>query len=207
VNRDPIEELGGLHLYAFVLNNPIKTYDPEGLKGCCGPDNTAGLDAALQEAEDRFNSTSLFGKLLGCFNMFINPVSFGFAWDLTFEAGGSGDGCGGTITVKEGCCHPADVNFALYGRGAKLCKAFFFQVRNQAFLYKWSIKVLNNIWKRDHPEGWGVGSPEKVFEWSPQVSGWAKYGYDGTVPPAPDRYKDCKTSSEVGKVGLNLWFF
>jgi RHS repeat-associated protein len=204
INRDPIGEFGGLHLYAFVLNNPINAYDPKGLKGCCGPDNTAGLDAALQQAESRFKSASLSSKVKGCFNMFINVDTAMDAWDLNFTEGGSGQGCKGMITVKGGCYHPAEVNYALYGRGARLCKVFFFLARSQAWLYKMTIKAWDNINFGDHPGGW-YGTPESIFEWSPQVSGWAKYGYDGTVPPPPSRYKGCKTSSKVGTVTLDKW--
>ena len=31
LNRDPIEEEGGINLYAFVRNNPINSIDPNGL--------------------------------------------------------------------------------------------------------------------------------------------------------------------------------
>jgi RHS repeat-associated protein len=33
VNRDPIEELGGINLYAFVYNSPLNWIDPWGLEG------------------------------------------------------------------------------------------------------------------------------------------------------------------------------
>jgi len=206
ISRDPIGEKGGANLYGFVLNNPISSYDLLGLKGCCGPDGTVALDATLQQAENRFNSASVFGKVKGCFYMFINPITAMDAWDLTCNSGGSGQGCENTITIKGGCYHPWEVNYALYGRGAKLCKGFFFLARNQAWLYKMTIKALVNLGMNDHPGSW-YGTPESIFEWSPQVSGWSKYGFDGTIPPTPNRYKDCKTSSREGQVALKKWPF
>jgi hypothetical protein len=35
LNRDPLGELGGISLYGFVGNNPIKAVDPLGLKDLC----------------------------------------------------------------------------------------------------------------------------------------------------------------------------
>ncbi len=46
LNRDPLEEKGGRNLYGFVVNNPISSIDPVGLKkvygNWCGSDWTGG---------------------------------------------------------------------------------------------------------------------------------------------------------------------
>ena len=42
LNRDPIEEEGGEHLYAFVLNNSLNSFDPYGLNSS-NPGGTAGM--------------------------------------------------------------------------------------------------------------------------------------------------------------------
>ncbi len=36
LNRDPMQEAGGLNLYAYVLNDPLNYFDPYGLKGWNG---------------------------------------------------------------------------------------------------------------------------------------------------------------------------
>jgi RHS repeat-associated protein len=50
LNRDPIEERGGLNLYGYVENNPVNAIDPLGLfkiyGNWCGPDWTGGRKEA-----------------------------------------------------------------------------------------------------------------------------------------------------------------
>ena len=52
MNRDPIEESGGLNLYGYILNDPINSIDPFGLQGprvgWRRPKPSSPLDAARQ---------------------------------------------------------------------------------------------------------------------------------------------------------------
>jgi len=49
LSRDPIEEMGGLNIYAFVLNNPVKDVDALGLAHFCCPDELAAVQAQYQQ--------------------------------------------------------------------------------------------------------------------------------------------------------------
>ncbi len=53
INRDPIEEEGGLNLYAYVGNNPISGIDSLGL---CPSSKTKGWPSELQQLNDLANS-------------------------------------------------------------------------------------------------------------------------------------------------------
>lgn len=67
ISRDPIEEQGGLNLYAYVVNNPIAFADPLGLDGSSfvGPPTPvpsmppgANLDANIQAACNHRNDVT-----------------------------------------------------------------------------------------------------------------------------------------------------
>jgi RHS repeat-associated protein len=205
-SRDPIEEEGGILVYGFILNNPITGYDPDGQKRCdCGKDNTAGLKAALEQAETLFHGATLYKKVWGCFTMFIHPTASLFAWDLQFasQIGGDDECKQSTVTVEGQCANEWDVNYALYGRGAKVCKLFFVQAKANIFLYKAVLKTFANLVKNEWKDF--SGSPDSLIEFNPQPTGWAKYGYDGTVPTPDPKYKDCRKSSDSGPVSIIDW--
>lgn len=90
-----------LLLQAFVTNDPVNHYDPDGLRtggsgqlteACnCGPDNTQGLKDALLDAELRFLSAGAGGEwsrwwaqIKGCVVMFFTPKGTD-AWGSQFH--------------------------------------------------------------------------------------------------------------------------
>ena len=58
INRDPIQEQGGLNLYAYVGNNAVNRYDPLGLV-CCNHSYSDCLAACIEK--ERFDLTAVLG--------------------------------------------------------------------------------------------------------------------------------------------------
>jgi uncharacterized protein RhaS with RHS repeats len=56
INRDPIQEEGGINLYGFVCNDPLNSIDTLGLYNTCGHNSL--YDSALK---DRMSKESLDG--------------------------------------------------------------------------------------------------------------------------------------------------
>jgi RHS repeat-associated protein len=47
LNRDPVQETGGINLYGFVVNDPVDWVDASGLSPSCNPQNIAWATGAL----------------------------------------------------------------------------------------------------------------------------------------------------------------
>lgn len=204
--RDPIGEYGGLNYYAFALNSPINAYDPEGLSGCCGADHTESFNKALADANSRFDSHGWWGKFYGCFKMFVFPPTGATAWDLDFQKAGLSDPCKSTVTIGGTCYNKWDVNYSLWGLGAKRCKLAFKAAKSEAWIYK-VYKAVENYFTGSYKPGAG-GTPDGIWEFSGTMIGWAKYGFDysgGSYPASQTPYKDCVTSSEKGTVTIKSW--
>lgn len=126
-SKDPIEELGGLNVYAFVLNAAVDRIDRLGEAGlapfvcpvkkttCCGADYSNHLKSNLIDAMRRYDNASRWSQFTGCLSAFTG-TALG-AWDMSFA--GSEYEYDGTVTIggsKDGQCHYSwEVNFALFG--------------------------------------------------------------------------------------------
>lgn len=62
LSRDPIEEEGGVNLYAMVNNDPVNSWDYLGLKECC---DSKTLDEGERWLNDRFKAASSDAKKRG----------------------------------------------------------------------------------------------------------------------------------------------
>jgi len=112
--------------------------------------------------------------------------------------------CNDTVTIDGKCYSYWDVNYALWGKGARLCEFTLKMAKSQSWLYKMTLKAVVNLIGKDWETF--VGGPDAIFEWTPQVSGWTEYGYNlQPYPPQPEAYKDCKPSSQAGTVTIDKW--
>src|SRR5712691_1350661 len=57
LNRDPIGEAGGINLYGFVRNNPLRYVDPFGLEEEEGKDREEDLPEALKTEREKAGET------------------------------------------------------------------------------------------------------------------------------------------------------
>ena len=140
LNRDPIEENGGMNLYVFILNNPVNVIDHNGHVPVtwgpsfpdpdkCGQDITIALLETLNSLEDQFKKWSQFKKCARCIGC-LSP----WGWDIVElrELGKSGEpllpwkhkGTGElskTVTFQGKCHYGSAANYAMYGKIMRLC--------------------------------------------------------------------------------------
>ncbi len=216
---DPMEEGGGLNLYAYVMNRPTDWHDPFGLAACnCGPDITTSLTAAMQDAERRFSSAPWYSKAWGCLGFWLPLPSSMSNWDLQIDENSSsplcpiGDECRHTVTIAGKCHDKWEVNYILYGKSFSLCAGSFRAMNQNIVLWNTiGTAVRNAILRLDGNASafdrlWG--DSDALVEWTPSLHAWATIGYMNLPYSSawqPDRYKDCRPCSAQGRVNIQTW--
>ena len=219
LSRDPIEEGGGVNIYAFVMNRPIDWHDPFGLAACsCGADITASLTAAMQDAERRFSNAPWYSKVWGCLGFWLPLPSSMDNWDLQIDEDSVsprcplGEECQHTVTVAGKCHDKWEVNYILYGKSFSLCAGNFRAMNRNIVLWNTIGAAVRNAILRLGGDAnafdrlWG--DSDALVEWTPSLHAWATIGYmDLPYSSAwqPDRYKDCKPCSAQGRVRIDKW--
>jgi len=143
INRDPIEEEGGLNVYAFLDNDPKNKYDylgkmdgdVQGGDNSCGPDVTFYVRSLLRDVEKAYEDSSFLTKCKACYLGL--RIQAGNGWDIlslkdmgfgnpgAFARPGRGP-VGERTVMYSGRCYPAHaVNYLLWGKANKLCHGTF----------------------------------------------------------------------------------
>jgi len=199
LNRDPVEEKGGLNLYATVNNTPLNKCDKLGLSlvKCpgCGPDVTASLQAVLQNIRQTFMNDWNFKEKESACEEFYNIYRGGKAWDIDglYNAGKSdsqkfdtscgimlaGEGkCAKTVTFNGNCYYASAANYAMWGLANKLCSDTVGPIIDWPGRNTWSLAnalvyaVTWKVWLQDD-------SREDMLS---QVQAFTRYGYLGELP-------------------------
>jgi RHS repeat-associated protein len=137
IQVDPIGFRGGdPNLYRTFANEPIAHFDPYGLTArpseCrCGLDITDNLTRGLAGVAKAFSELSATDRRYLCKGIFSFPTGL-YGWDIKaligdnpktiLSRGDCGKGrCAGTVTVKGQCFCATAVNYALFGKIARLC--------------------------------------------------------------------------------------
>jgi uncharacterized protein RhaS with RHS repeats len=112
LNRDPIQELGGLNLYDYVMNNPINKFDPDGqlligaiVGGVVG--GISGAIGALAGGGDGWDAlwAGVTGAALGAVTGLIDPTEGVLTLALVGEVSGiAGDAVGQGISMQRDPC-------------------------------------------------------------------------------------------------------
>ena len=183
LNRDPIEEGGGLNLYGFVKNNPVTRWDVLGLRGdsiedkreCdrCGPEVDSGLAATMERAQQQFGALLPEQKTQACSLSHL----YG-SWDIYFPDPPKGCGagqCADTVMVGGKCYDKWKVNYILFGRIMSLCDRWRVTMEALVAAQKLIRKPLvDGDWE---------------YEYTTDVRGFARigYGWNGSWPSSlPD---------------------
>ncbi len=178
MERDRIEEEGGINLYGFSKNTPLGHYDalglrpigskPDGKCDRCGPEVADGLVATMNAVKAKFDALSNDAKTQRC------SFSHLFAtWDIIFPSPprGCGEGpCSETVMVRGKCYDQWKVNYILFGRIASLCD--FWRLTMEGLIAGQKLirkPIIDRDWENEYTE---------------DVRGFARIGYNwnGNLP-------------------------
>jgi hypothetical protein len=139
LNRDPIEERGGINLYAAAANDLLARVDPLGKQGCtCGPDVTDPVKNVLQDIQSHWDQWDFDQRETSC-NALLDPATRKGAWfivklaDAGVKSRRTGNyyfpfgepakrgSCGGTVWFNGACAHASDVQYLMFGKLFQLC--------------------------------------------------------------------------------------
>ena len=183
--------LDGPHLYQYVRSNPTHYTDPYGRRATtcdkCGPEIGSELRGALGRLDALYNSWNWTKQKYRCANL-VNPIVGLDYWDLFYLKNLGDQGtipysdcasgrCAGSVKVNGTCYDAYAVNYAAWGRMAKLCN--------------WPLQeTLGFVEQRPEPK------QHKKY--------WTIYGYDGRTPPADDRFAKCGLKCNQPPIGQFL---
>jgi RHS repeat-associated protein len=202
LNRDPIEERGGMNLYGYVNNQPVNSIDPLGL--CiCGPDIDSAYMASLARINIRIKNMNEKPGLLGLFWVQRNGINMDF---LMLAQGCGVAECQNTVRLCGKCVPTCQVHNMLYGFvtgvvglpqeaaicGAEvnnLCKRQGFEGQCQRSAYLIGREIAKYIAEPSKPVTEG--------SFCSVITGnnlWWEWIYQ------PNKYANCKPCSKAGKV-------
>ena len=189
INRDPIEENGGVNLYGFTGNNSLCNTDrlgdsygnPPSQEVTCGPDVTAAVLATLADIRNEYSKLSVKQRCLACTTLYtdrelgwdIIPLyNLGYKVTRDFSVVGKARDGEYTVQFKGQCYHASAVNYAMWGTANQLCRKTF------------PIPYLD-VWKLDF--ALAAMTYKKLrydfFAQAIEAQAFTIYGYSGFLPP------------------------
>jgi len=147
INRDPIEEEGGLNLYAFVWNNAINRYD---LFGYAPGDPYGTLEAALAAANkdvyDATEASRLLGEIEqnGFSNGYLQALAQQNANGLTFI-----QAINSAVLFKVGKGVDAGVTLRSEVHGVEYGSAIYCAIINGALVFSYTPLVRGELPNKD----------------------------------------------------------
>jgi RHS repeat-associated protein len=222
ISRDPIDERGGVNLYAFVGNRSTLRYDINGLT-CCGDDITDRLNSTIKDIENKFrfnvpiplgNKEDKMRKKL-CFSVIgrERDVDVANAWDiyeLSYPSlyGFDNMATNGVYFVSRfstGDCEECAYSITFKGKCYNTFSA------NYAMFGKIMSLCFNAMEGKDKDNFTLAATIGAIAFWknsryneppwhvnTKQALSFATYGFSGLFPPAPD-LKKCEVSRKKVK--------
>ena len=190
LNRDPIEEKGGLNLYAYVYNSPIALIDILG-KNCCGPDVTDAVKQTLINIETAFKKIPNEKQRSACESLYAQNDAQA-SWDILslanmgrlpnykpFKGAFYGTGkCKQTVMFNGRCRYAGGVNYAAYGKMNQLCNAKY---KDKPF--KMQLPGIVGILPISYPITWSLGDIQLAVMYRKH---WQLRDFSGTASDALD---------------------